>query len=438
MFNGYNMHDFFIDTSGTCYRFAIIAIGIMLENVFPDKALLVASEETIEEIDNVVDWLSFHFNEEISSPVIFNKTKVLKLLLCQYDEKVDVVSRMAQIYKNEFKRNMKFAIKNIGYEYSFQFYAHVLSKTVFGTFGFSDVLDAWIAATEDLTCVLNLISQSKRLLIENGDSKAVKKYNLEYILKSLLNNYILWNPIQREDLEKLYNNKKMLETGEDDLFGSIMRMTGMRIDICPIIASKKELFESFMYHDPKKGAEYKLIIDKWIEKNKHKYEEFKSELSKFEDKQSKIISENIDEEDMLLEIEQKNFIEKYSEHERYFIKNALRANPVYLNIEEHIELVCEDIETIILDEECNYLVESIKTESKEVSIKRIRARIKDLRMVLSTSAKFENCIEEEDDPNVFLHLSILLALKINNRLKRYVQHEILWNVKHWNRWRRKI
>ncbi len=40
-----------------------------------------------------------------------------------------------------------------------------------------------------------------------------------------------------------------------------MRISGYRIDICPIYATETQLFEAFMFFDPKNGTTYKRIID---------------------------------------------------------------------------------------------------------------------------------------------------------------------------------
>jgi len=127
----------------------------------------------------------------------------------------------------------------------------------FGTFGFSDVLTPWIAVTKDLESTLKLIAASKIVLTKqaNADPTAtwlereLAAYDLSYLLKKWLSEFILWTPKQREQLAHFYTNKTALETGKEDLWGTLMRMSGHRINISPIHATYTELFEAFMYRN---------------------------------------------------------------------------------------------------------------------------------------------------------------------------------------------
>lgn len=268
----------YLETEGTCYEYVIIAIGIMLENLIPNAAFIISSEQKNENISPIVDWLDNHFNERFDEPIYFNKIKLLDSLGNEYDDKSHLVCRMEHIHRKQYFRNMQFAIQNIGYQPSFDFYAKVLSDNTFGTFGFSDVLDSWIAATQDLESALALISESKKISLKR-DGKLYTDYDLSKTLKQLLNEFILWTPLQREELEHFPTNKEALETGSEDLWGTLRRMAGKRMDICPMYATKDELFEAFMYHEPSQGAVFKQIIDDWIEKNVDSFDKLKTALS---------------------------------------------------------------------------------------------------------------------------------------------------------------
>ena len=53
----------------------------------------------------------------------------------------------------------------------------------------------------------------------------------------------------------------------------------------------------------------------------------------------------------------------------------------------------------------------IQSESKDVKIKRIRSRLKELR--LGVNPDFESWIEDEEDNSVLFFLRLLVSLKIN-------------------------
>lgn len=425
----------FIETEGAHYRFALIAIGIMLENILPGRAFMTLWDENEDSIEAVINWLEHHFNENFELPLFFNKPRLLESFIKEYENKKEAICRMAHLFRNRHKQNMEFAIKYIGYQPAFEFYAEVLADTQFGTFGFSDVLMPWMAVTQDLEATLNLISASRQKLLADKDLKKASKYDLAYILKDLLGNYILWTPEQREQLEYFYTNKEALETGRDDLFGTVKRMMGYRVDICPIYATADELFEAFMYHDPKNAAVFKKIIDDWIEKNSNKYFEFKEKLEeekrKFEASNLQSKTEKTDE--TTLEQSIKNFLREYPDHEQFFIEKAIRANLNYFRLEEAMDDLRERIEKITRDSTHQHYVKRVRALPKDENIKYIKSRIK--KIGYSVHPEFEQWLEDEKNENVMFHLHFLLALQLYDRDSHFVRFRLLWDKKNWDFWR---
>ncbi|HFA48223.1 MAG TPA: hypothetical protein ENJ95_04305 [Bacteroidetes bacterium] len=428
----------YIDTEGAHYRFALIAIGILLENLFPGRAFMTLWDENEESIDAVINWLEIHFNENFERPLFFDKTRLLETFINEYKNKKEAVCRMANLYRKKHKQNMEFAIKHIGYQPTFEFYAEVLADTSFGTFGFSDILMPWIAVTEDLEASLNLISASKQLLLSDKENERniekAAKYDLSYILKDLLGNYILWTPEQREQLEHFYTNKEALETGQEDLFGVMRRMMGYRVDICPIYATEKELFEAFMYHDPKKGAVFKKIIDDWINKNSNKYVDLKQKL---EEKQreyeaAKLQPETGEADETMLYRSIKNFIEQYPKHEQFFIEKAIHANPNYIRIDEAMDDLKERVEKIIRSDKHQEYANRVKAFPKDRNINYIRSRIKEIGY--SVHPEFERWLDEEQNENTLFHLHFLLALKLYDRDAHFARFRLLWDKGNWEHW----
>jgi hypothetical protein len=437
--NGSKYNQYYLDTMAPC-RFAFIAIGIMLENVLPGRAFIIAMETSFDDIEHTRQWLNAIFKESFDLPVYFDKIRLLDTLKTHYDDKKYLAGRMDILYMKQYKYNMIFALDNIGYKPTLEYYSNVLSDQWFGTFGFSDVLNAWIAATQNLEHALQLVSRSREILlvdIENEKSiKEANKYDFVYILKNLLSEYILWMPQQREFLKQFYNNEKELETGDEDLFGSIMRIGGYRIDICPIFATTDQLFETFMYHDPSKGKEYKQVIEDWIEKNKSKYDEAVDEMSKIEQKalpqlESFAKEENdIEKQGLELQMKIENYTKKYPKHEQFFIWIALICNPYYMDIDGEVEKFQADIWNLCQKDKENMLIRDKKERGEKIS--KIRYWLKEKR--LQVHPDFELWIEDEQDIGVLTFLYLLVTLKIYHRGQAYARQQILLNRKYWDIW----
>jgi len=421
--NGY----YYWETEGTHYESALVAIGTLLENILPGAAFVAAlrSDDDID-IPPIMEWLNVHFNEEFDPPLYFDKLRLLQSFINHYDNKEAAVCRMAHLYRQQHKRVMQFSVEHIGYQPTFEFYTKVLADDTFGTFGFSDVLMPWIAVTQDLEATLNLITASKNwLLRDSGNERNIKKaekYDLTDILEDLLNSYVLWTPVQREQLQHFYTNEEALETGDEDLFGIMRRMTGYRVDICPFYANEQELFEAFMYHEPKRGAEFKQIIEDWKVENEGKYDELKQKLEKAFNEQAKQTPEpKSAPEQVTAEAEQtaliQNFVKQYKPYERYFVEKAVRANPFYMQVDEAVHQFKERVKRAIKNHDDQTYIDFLKTQSKEQHIRFIKERLREVSC--DVHADFEGWLDALEDNDIMVYLHVATALKLYDRASHF-------------------
>lgn len=427
--NGEPTPDYYIDTEGALYRFALIAIATLLENKLPGRAFAIAHEEPVYNVERVVEWLERYCGEAFSLPLYFDKKRLLDTLRNHYDDPKHIAERLEHLYRKQFKKNITFALEHLGYEPTFRFYAEVLSDCWFGTYGFSDVLNPWIAATQDLKSALNLIAESKCLRLERGDVEQAAKYDLNSVLEDWLGQYILWPPSQREELRRFYTNEKALETGSEDLWGTLFRITGFRIDICPIVASEEELFEAFMYHDPHNGAVFRKTIDEWIEKNGDAYERFVEKLSE----PPSITSEGAD--DDAGKSADEAVLLRYHPLERPFFEAVLQVNPAYFALDEEIDGLYLAIRNMISEDAHQDFAARIRAESDELKKARILHQLKERRMIVTAGAEFKTWLAEEEDAEALFFLRVLLSLKIYDRSRAYARYRILHDKAYWHRWK---
>ncbi len=436
--NGIELFSHYFD-SGSHYRNAVLAVGIMLENTLPGVAFMIAMETENEEIEAVRLWLEHVFEEQFDKPLYFNKTLLLQILENHYDSKADLVGRLDVLYPKLYKNNMIYAIENIGYEASLNYYAQVLAHTWFGTLGFSEVFDAWIAATSDLEKALELTAESKKVLeLDPEKQKEAEKYDYLYLLKLLLRNYVLWTPEQRRFLKQFYTNEQVLETGNEDLMGAMMTLSGLRFDICPVYATPEHLFEAFMYHDPKHGIKYKQEIDKWLKKRHNEYEKavkaFNEIASERQEELEHIAKREHKKELETIELESKieKYIQKkYPKHEHYFLRQALLSNPSYMNP----KVAVTNLNKILIETAARSFdsISSFHNYEKSYKIKRIYQTIKEKGLFVD--ADFEKWINAEQDKWVITMLAALLFTKLYDRELAYARLFILNNEKSRNFWR---
>ncbi len=439
--NGAKLDNHYLEIDAL-YRYAVVAIGIMLENTLPGRAFIISLETSNEEVNNTRKWLEFIFDESFDMPIYFDKIRLLDNLSQFYNNKTDLVGRLDILYFRQFKTNMEFALQQIGYKPSLDYYSQVLAHTEFGTFGFSDVFTPWIAATKSLEKSLELLERSKQILLSDPkDLHAVKKankYNYIEILEDLLSQYILWTPQQREFLDNFYTNQQSLESGNEDLFGTLMRMGGFRVDICPVYATPNHLFEVFMYHDPKNGKQFREIIDGWLDKNNNRYDELVKSFSDIEKKFQKKALEMQEKEErkelkkIKLESRIKNYLNKYAEPEHFLVREALKVNPYHLEVDSVVDKLQKEMFQLCKKntEDIKYRHETDKTEK----IEKLNYWIK--QKGLNVLPEFSEWLNKETDEGVITCLYVLTSLKVYDRGQSYARQQILFNPKYWNVWKK--
>lgn len=431
--NGKTTKHGYINTSGLPYECAVIAIGIMLENLLPQKVFLIAREVSFDKIKDVTAWLEAHFNEPFELPIYSDKVRLLNSFRQHYTDESHAVCRMEYLFKTQYKRNIAFALDNIGYKPTLDCYADILSSNGFGTFGFSDVLDPWIAATQDLERALEIIALSKQLLIKNGEEESAEEYDLNDILTDLLKSFILWTPLQREELSHFYTNQEALETGNESLWGSILRMTGNRVNICPMYADSKELFEAFMYHEPQKGKIFKQTIDEWIEKNTNSFESLKQKMSDLKIKNTELQDDDEDDDDEEddEDIKLNQFLSQFKEHERPLLQLAAEANPVIIDEKTEIQNFLQRLQEIVDAEENSEHINQMLTST--VNILYIKTRLKEL--YLAVHPDFELWLtNEKKNRSVIVFLTVMMTLKLYETNHSYIRYRILWDKEIWRVW----
>jgi hypothetical protein len=434
--NGKATRHRYIETRGALYEYAILAIAIMLENLLSDKVFLVAPKQEIADIQEVVAWLEVHFKQGFEIPIYFDKLRLFNSFKDEYADKTHTACRLECLYERKYKQNMAFSIEHLGYQPSFDFYAEILSDTLFGTYGFWDVVNPWIAVTQDLESTLNLIAESKKIQMER-DGKIKREYDLTTLLKRFLKEFILWTPQQREALNHFYTNKQALETGEESLWGILYRMSGYRVNICPMYATQQELFEAFMYHDPKQGAIFKEIIDTWVVDNHDSFDQLKQKLAdaQLEENASEASAPELDEdhEDYRDIPSLDAFVIKYPEHEQFFVYKALMHNPMYANIERGIEKLLQSLDELLQKPEYQDHTQNIHSYAKKNKISYIRSRLKETQF--SVHPHLEQWLNEEENENVLTQLALVMSMKLYNRGEKYARYRLLWDRGLWGVWR---
>ena len=182
----------------------------------------------------------------------------------------------------------------------------------------------------------------------------------------------------------------------------------------------------------------KEIIDKWLEKNVNSYQLLFDKISAKENQKKWDIkneeNEGLkDEQELLLSGKIEKFVQQYAEPERFFVTEALKRNPAFMDISGTIENLMDDLWKICNDNKNRDDIQYIYFITKEKKVQNLRKKIKEKR--LSVNSNFEKWIEEEFDTSVLTSLCVLLSLKIYDRSEAFARQMLLLDNKYWNLWR---
>jgi hypothetical protein len=436
--NGSGFLSGYIESVGP-YSFLIMAIGIYFENRWPSAAMIAIEDTATEDIQEVVHWMNTVLDDNFSLPLYENADLLLQALVPFYKNKSEVVHRLLFFYQRQYKYVLETCLPFIDFEDLLKAFAEMLRNSRFGTVGFSDILNAWIAVIADLDKTLELVATCDNFHKINADYSNYSfeqstQYDYTYLLKSLLSDYILWTPEMRESLMHFNTNKNALDTGNRDLWESIHLLTGNTINICPIYATSTELFEAFMYHKPADALAYKDIIEAYETKHKLQYIELLEAINKriasIENNESLQAEANEVQEDA----NQLDFINQYAPHNQFFIAKALKDNPGFLHKEERIEKHNNWLAKLKQeDKEGDYAYLLSLENSKICGI--IKDRIK--RQQWCVHPDFETWMAEETDKEVLTNLVNTVHLIPRDKASLFLIHEFMNDRKLWDMWRGK-
>ena len=413
-----------LDGSPTARTPLLMVLSVLLENELPGAALALAPRVDEQLQEAAIDWLTAQFGDAFTPLVMGSRSRVLETLRGSYATERKLVSRFAHLYRKQHWDNMAFALQRIGYAPTLDFYAETLSNTWWGTFGFYDVLDPWIGATQDLTATLELIERSKA-----WPSAKVEAYDYRDILKHLLGQHILFTPQQREFLQQLPNNEAALSTGEEDLWGSMHRIMEMRVEICPIVTTPEELSEAFALHAPERAAEFSQLIEESRIKQQDSYDALVAALNKATE-QGKGKKSPAEAEESVEDTARVNaYLATHPPTARYFIKAALARNSACLDVETGIAALQARVVRYIDHPTDVAARDSLLALSPEQCRRFIRRRLKEIG--ISVHPDFEEWLAATTDITTLYRLTMVAALKLYDQGAHYVRFRLLYDRKYW-------
>ena len=305
-------------TQGFPYHLAVLAVGIMLENRFPENCYIYGDIKE-QQVTEVLRWLETTYNEEYAKPICFDASRLYKKLHLVYaPDRQATIERFADLYHGEDRDLLKAMFSTVGEEETFAYWIAELNHyESLDQWGAQEILQAVLEATEDVELLIEFVEKANSLR-----SAAQRPFEMSYLLKKLCNDFIFVPPSEREYARILNQRSEDLQTIDDVLGQLFMKMAGMPY-LSPLYIPADELFEIFALHYPKQGEEFKLIIEEGQKKLNKWLNELQQTIAQLE--------ERLDNDPDLPEDEEPetSSIENYPLHEQYIVRQAIQQQEDY-------------------------------------------------------------------------------------------------------------
>jgi hypothetical protein len=322
-------------TQGYPFHLAILAVGILLEQRFPENCY-VHGDISAKQVSVMREWLKNVFGKTYPKPICFDANRLFGKLQTVYKNQKTLLTRFAVLYKGGQTEQFKAMLRLSGKEMTYNYYATQLNDFEKLTqWGPQELMRTVLEATKDIHALIEFVEKAV-------SQRATKKMAFEWtdVLTMLCEDFIFVNPSEREIMQRLTHESNNMQN-INDVFGQLfMKMSGMP-HISPLYVPANELLEVFALRDPKNGTQYAQIIQESQDKLKNltkqtsdRFQNIEVELEKNKDFNQEIN-------------EKENFIAQYPVHEQYIIRQALQQQDHFGNYEKNIPTLIRSLSGLL-------------------------------------------------------------------------------------------
>jgi hypothetical protein len=267
-------------TGSAPYTLAVLALGILLENRFPDKCFLWG-EYADEQVERMRIWLSALLQENMNTLICNDLERLFERLATIYDAPDLLVRRFWTLSESGYRETFQFLYER-GYDAALQdeIIRRVKYFTSVAQWGVTDLLYPYLEATQDIEHLIELV-QKVHAINHQED------FSLKLLLRILVSEGIVINPYQNdsETVKEWNNMDKTLTTPMENLNMTILRMSGLPSRINFYISADK-LIEIFGCTEPANGKEFQEIIEQGTKKTQENYRKLAEVTEELEEKMS--------------------------------------------------------------------------------------------------------------------------------------------------------
>lgn len=308
-------------TQGFPYHLALLAVGIMLENRFPEHCDVFGDIDQSQS-SAVIEWLEAVYGKPFLPPLCLDAQRLFRAMKAKHENHQDAIEAFGNFWRGSGAEACSAFLEHAGREATFGHYARKLNKfKSLDQWGPRDMLRDVLEATGSLSELIALVEQA---IAQRPADK--EPFDWMDVLKMLCDDCIFIKPVEREAIKQLTGPGEDMQDS-DQVFGQLfLKMAGIP-HISPLYVPEDELLECFALRDPARGKEYHALI----ENKKAELDELLSEVGKTVRGVDEMLSQN---EALRQPDEEENISDSTAPHERYILLQAWRQKDRYAHAEK--------------------------------------------------------------------------------------------------------
>jgi hypothetical protein len=243
---GNGVHLFGNKTQGYPYHLAILAVGILVENRFPQGSYVIGDIDR-GQVENVVNWMAAVLKQPVTWPICLDGERLYTRLKSLYEDEKWAIRRFTALFRGSAEEQLEILLRCAGHSLVLEHLRQELEYySDLSQLGAIKLCSHFLAVIPEVHSLIELV-------------KSLNKFELKDLLQMLCNHFITIEPSAREPLFFFSRSLDDLMTIEDAFSQVFLTLAGAPSVIEYYIASS-ELLEIFCTYAPRQRKSFQKII----------------------------------------------------------------------------------------------------------------------------------------------------------------------------------
>jgi hypothetical protein len=285
--NGYRL--FGGKTQGYPYHLAVLAVAILLESRFSQRAFVFGDIERFQ-VEQMVQWANAILATPVVEPVCFDGERLYHRLTALYSDPALVIARFKTLFlgteEEAFAWLLRLADESAVIH---DFKTDLRHYQSLNQIGVIKLISKFLSVTPDLPRLIALVLAANQIEPER------KPFTLQELLKVLCQHFVTITPADREPLD-LFIRKADTLLNIQDTFMQIFLNFGGAPSVIDYFMESASLLDHFAAHAPKQRARFRKIITEAEQLCRERLQEVQDLINQLEKAEAARTEEGADEQ----------------------------------------------------------------------------------------------------------------------------------------------